>query len=80
MLKIVILLHIKIYGLPFCHNVRELQAFKNGQFFSTLYPSVKKLNVCINKEHFTDACQIGTLDVLVGLLDEFSELDPYIER
>jgi len=25
-------------------------------------------------------CQIGTLDVLVGLMDDFSKLDPFVER
>jgi len=25
-------------------------------------------------------CQIGTLDVLVGLMDDFSKLDPVVER
>ena len=31
-------------------------------------------------EYFNVDCQIGTLDVLVGLLDDFSKLDPFVER
>jgi len=31
-------------------------------------------------EYLAVSCQVGTLNVLVGLLDDFSRLDPLLER